>query len=81
MSERTRFDFIVQRDGLPAALRFERESVVGAYRETILFRFRWFRERRNRADRQPTHGLYRRGLIERYVEAKRILREHKETPC
>ena len=59
MTEQARFDFILARDGREAALRFLRENVVKQYRRAVL---------------GPTHGMYRRGLIESYVEAKRIIR-------
>jgi hypothetical protein len=58
-----RFNFLVERDGLVKALDFERE-LIRTYRKTVLSRF----------GPKPKMTLYRRGLIERYLQAKRIIK-------
>jgi len=58
VSELARYDFLIRRDGVEAALAFERD-VVRTYRKAVLDKSRY--------------RLKRRELIRAYVEAKRIV--------
>ena len=62
LDERRRFEFVKNRDGLAAAIEFER-GVVRAYRAAVLDPVRY--------------GMYKRKLATLYCQAKRILREEK----
>lgn len=57
--EAARFAFLVHRDGVAAATTFLRENVIAAYRKVVT--------------QGKTHTMYRRQMIESYVEAKRIV--------
>jgi len=73
VSERDRFEFLRARDGLTAALAFERQNVIATYRLVVLRRHgRW-----RKPGQMPTHTLYRRQMIRAYCEAKRIIREEQ----
>lgn len=72
MPEQERFNLILGRDGLQKALRFEEENIVKGYRRAVLSRFpRW--------GWKPILTMYRVGLIRAYLEAKKILKEAKNT--
>lgn len=62
MLERARFDFLTSRDGLAVAIAFEYD-LIKTYRRVVL--------QRNKMT------MYRRQLIEHYIEAKKIVERER----